>query len=514
MNSIFSRIRAFFVSLGSTLLGAWRRYRALGKRTQIAIAVVAVILIISIAFALRGGTGTADQGSGLRTVTLESVGSLSGASGSTSILGSVRSVTEAELLAQSGGAVTAVHTTAGASVPAGFIIAELENSVQAAQVLSAEGAYQAAAASAQSVDPALVTSNGITAYQSAYASLDSILKTYVDTVFGTPLPYGPLLLIDSHSIDPSVFSQRRQTLDERMKVWNTHLAGARDKDPGALLSEANTIALSASTFINDLTATANERNSNATAAQLSALSTARSSMNTLLGTISSAIASYRSQSQAGSTDGNATVKQALGALRLAQATYEKTIIRAPISGTVNFLPIHTGDYVSLLQHVATVAQNGALEIVAQVTEDDRATLTVGTKVTIDGNYPGIVTSIAPALDPVTKQIEVRIAVSGTTALVNGQSVRIALPAPVQTITNATSTSPLFLPLASVKLTATNRVVFTAGTDNRLIAVPVEIGDVRGDRIEIRSTLPLDTKIVTDARGLSEGERVSVATSTP
>ena len=55
-----------------------------------------------------------------------------------------------------------------------------------------------------------------------------------------------------------------------------------------------------------------------------------------------------------------------------------------------------------------------------------------------------------------------------------------------------------------------RIVFSVGEDGRLVAHHVEIGEVRGDRLEILSPLPLDLRIVTDARGLSEGELVNVA----
>jgi hypothetical protein len=39
---------------------------------------------------------------------------------------------------------------------------------------------------------------------------------------------------------------------------------------------------------------------------------------------------------------------------------------------------------------------------------------------------------------------------------------------------------------------------------------VTIGDVRGDRLEVMTDLPDDARIVTDARGLSEGQAVNVA----
>jgi hypothetical protein len=56
------------------------------------------------------------------------------------------------------------------------------------------------------------------------------------------------------------------------------------------------------------------------------------------------------------------------------------------------------------------------------------------------------------------------------------------------------------------------VVFSIGEDGRLLSHSVQIGDVRGDRIEVLTPLPQELRIVTDARGLSEGQKVTVADS--
>jgi hypothetical protein len=137
------------------------------------------------------------------------------------------------------------------------------------------------------------------------------------------------------------------------------------------------------------------------------------------------------------------------------------------------------------------------------------------KVRVDDAYDGVITSIAPALDPTTKQIEVHVAVSGTaTSLVNGQSVRIAFPGAVKSTKPTTSTAaadvPVLLPLAAVKLSADKRIVFTVDGDGVLVGHIVQIGDVQGDRIQVLSGLSPDLMIVTDARGLSEGQKVKVS----
>ncbi|KND51450.1 MAG: efflux transporter, RND family [Parcubacteria bacterium C7867-001] len=512
VSNILAGIRQLFSRVVSSLGALYKRYRSLRPRYQIGIAVLVVILLGSIGFLLGSNKAASDTNAGLRSVSVATVAELSGSGSGTSILGTVRSVSEAELLAQAGGAVRSVRANVGDSVPAGFVIVALENDTESASVLSAEGAYEAALAASQTVAPEQVKTNALNAYTSAYATLDTTLSQYVDTFFGDEGAFGPELLVSASSVSPSQMSRERRAIAEAMDVWQKSLPTAATADPNTLLANAVNATQKTTTLLTELAQVSSERSSNVSATQLTALATARSTVNTLLSTIASAQASYKSQSQA-NTGGNASVKQALGALRLAQANYEKTIIRAPIAGTINFLPVHVGDYVSNLEHVATVAQNGALEIDAFVSEENRSALAVGTKVAIEGEATGLVTQISPALDPITKQIDIRIAVTGTSSLLNGQSVRITLPgAPVKQAT-ATTTIQVLLPLTAVKLSANSREVFTVGTDGRLIALPVTIGDVIGDRISITSSLPIETSIVTDARGLSEGQKVNVAPPT-
>jgi multidrug efflux pump subunit AcrA (membrane-fusion protein) len=425
------------------------------------------------------------------------------------VIGTVRSRSEAEILSEAGGTVTAVHTSLGASVPAGFVIASLENSTEAAAVLQAEGAYDAAVASRASVSPTDAAATARNAFVSEFSALDTAVTSDLDALFGSPTPYGPSVKLASTQTDRNQLSEERDALDTSLARWRADLPNVDSTDPVTLLDEAEPIAGQAQTLAEELARSANASGSGATADQLSAIASARTSINGVVSALASARAAWRSSSTGSTASVDAGVKAAQGTLALAKANYEKTIVRAPIAGTVNFLPIRVGDYVTNLEHVATVAQNGALEIVLYVSEDVRATLSAGTKVTVDGSQEGVVTEIAPALDPVTKQIEVHVALdSADTSLVNGQSVRVGLP--VTGTASTTASGPLLLPLSSVKLSAGKQVVFTLGEDSRLIALPVEVGEVRGDKIEVTTAVPADTRIVEDARGLSEGEQVAVA----
>jgi len=198
---------------------------------------------------------------------------------------------------------------------------------------------------------------------------------------------------------------------------------------------------------------------------------------------------------------NAQVKQALGALRAAQANYEKTILRTPIAGTVNSLKVNTGDYLAPSTQVAEVANNKALEISVFVGESDLELVKVGEKVTIGSGTEGTIVSVAPGIDSITQKTEVKIAAEDNT-LTNGNTVIVNLK-----IDNKNIDSALLIPITSVKFTATEGSVFTV-EDNKLKIVPITIGSIRGNLIEVTEGITADTLIVKDARGLSEGQSVT------
>jgi multidrug efflux pump subunit AcrA (membrane-fusion protein) len=536
LSSITVSVRRFFTKL-------WKRFASLSRIAQVIVVIVILAVIGGIIVLARGNTSTADSNA-LPTVSVASIDSFGGSSDGVSVLGTVQSVSEADLLAQSGGTVQAVHTTLGANVDAGFVIAELDSSSAAAAVLQAQGAYDAALAAEQATS--LQSQNSTVSltqaqatvrntYQSTYVSLDSALTDDVGVFFGAATPVGPALLINPLYTQDTL-PRERAAISGLMDQWQASLASESTTDPLTLLTNAQTDLTTVNTFLTALANLSSQTAADATPAQLASLATARATVATLIANITAAQTAYNAsvtaaavgQTQSGTsadtgvTSSEANVEEALGGLRSAQAAYEKTVIRAPISGTINYLPIKVGDYVTLNQHVATVARNNALEIVTYLSQDDRDRVAVGDTLTIDGTYKGVVTTIAPALDPTTKQIEVDIAVTDNADLVNGQSVQVALPtlipsADTASTTTATTTqasaATVLLPLTAVKLLPNEQDIFTVDSTGHLVAHQVQITNVIGDRIQVTTPLAGNVEIVTDARGLSAGDAVLVSTST-
>lgn len=510
MQLIFDTFRSIAKGIWQNITRAmhWYRRGSIWRKVLVAGALIALLFVL---FSSPEDGAEDNALSSGRFVTLAPVKDLAGVETASTIVGTVRAATGADVLAKTGGTLTSVNTKIGATVSSGAVIASIENASERAAVLSAEGAYEAALAARSSRSLSDTERAARDAYQSAYTELDTILEDDLGLFFGEPTTMGPKFLLDGASYDESSqFSRERKEIEDDVTRFKANHETASTQDPETLIDEAEALGRQIQAFLNLLSELVYETDSLATPAQTEALNSARSGINALLAQTTAARAGLRADTVGTTAGADAAVKQALGALRAAEANLEQTIVRAPIGGRVDFLPIRVGDYVAPLQHVATLSQSGALEVVAYVPENERELLTIGSTVMIDDTIPGVVTTVSPALDPVTKQTEVRIAVDGGASLIGGQSVRLSIQG-AATSTDQVASGPLMLPLASVKLRAGDRIVFSVEND-RLVAHSVTVGDVRGDRIEILSELSPELHIVTDARGLAEGELVRLMNS--
>jgi RND family efflux transporter MFP subunit len=200
----------------------------------------------------------------------------------------------------------------------------------------------------------------------------------------------------------------------------------------------------------------------------------------------------------------AQVTQALGALRAAQANLEKTILRSPLSGTLEILRVNEGQFIQAFTPVALVTSAGGLEVSIFIGERERDQFAVGEEVVIDGVASGTVVNIAPAIDPVTQKIEVKVATNAQD-LVNGTTVRVTKPTQSEQRTENTSVR---VPITALKFTNEAPAMFTV-VDGVLTAIPVEIGEVSGSYVTILSGLDDSTKFVRDVRGKNVGQAVTV-----
>lgn len=519
------------------------RVRSWSTRKKLIIAgIILLVLLIGLITLLRGNgevAGEVTQAPPL--VTVRSVAELSSQTAPLPLSGEIRSKAEATIRTESSGQITRAYRSLGDYVPAGAIIAEMENSSQRAQVLQAEGSLDAAKASLAKVTGGARTeqraileaalesakTTTVTALLTGYASIGSAVKESADQMFSNPDTANPKFNLTTAD------SQAKINLESERAYLNTTLSWADEQSRliatqanlGAELDRAEQELRRARNFMDTLIRALDAAVSSpsATDADIAAFRSEAAAARTTLTTSLSGIASARStlvsaqkNLEQGLSGGQsedvlsaqASVKQAEGAYAGALANLEKTLIRAPISGTINSLTIELGDFVSAFTEVATVANNNALEVVAFITEGDRANVRVGAKAVIEGRIEGVVTRVAPAADPTTRKIEVKIGITGDQTLANNQSVTLTIERTSSSLPTAVSTT-VTIPITALKIGAQTTVVFGVNEENRLVAKSVVVGTLLGDRVQIREGLTFEDRIITDARGLREGDEVTV-----
>lgn len=520
---------------------SWTWYKELSRIKQIGIAAILVILFVFIARSFGSDKAVEEVAKSTRQVTLAVVSDLTNNESALPLLGTVTSTSEATIRAESSGKLTRVYHNLGDYVVAGETIAEFENSAERAAVLQAEGAYDAAKASRDimrinngntTISLTDAKTNALTTISSAYATMDDVIRTKTDAVFTDPRENSVHFIMsvpDAHLV--SSLEDRRKSIEAMLiarETRNQKLTTQTDliaelavieseeqmikgylDDLATAYSKAFPDSAYTQTMIDGGKVSVGVARSTIAGA-LSSISGSRSALNASMN--ASEVASKSSSSNGASVStADAQVKQAEGAYNAALSRLEKTVIRSPITGTLNSLSIETGDFVSSFTEVAVVSNNGALEVVAYVTEDDAKRVVVGSPVVIDGSVKGVITRIASAIDPRTKKIEVRIGITDKNAsLVNGQSVRVEVSRIVTKTT--TIVGPIKIPLSALKLTPSGAYVFTVSATSSLTAIPVKEGAILGDEIQILSGLTGSESIVVDARGLKEGAVVNIKTN--
>lgn len=507
-------------------------------RVQALIAVVLVGVILAGGYFLTKNAGTAlvslDQK--VREVTVASVGDLASKRSSLPLIGEVTSISEATIRSESSGQITNIYKKLGDYVSAGQIIAEIENARERAALAQADAALQSVEVSAgisaisgdrekQLLNEARLSA--INTIRGVYDSIDDSIRTKIDPLFSDATLSNPqfLLPLSNNQLAVDINSERLKISDiwKAEKVRGNALSINTDLNQELVL--ANAELLYAKHFVDDVISALNQSIPTPSIPQSSidtykiSISAVRSALNAQLSALSQVKdnltakqAQYDiAQKQSGSgvvTVSGAALAQAQASIRLARVNLEKTIIRSPITGTLNSFSLERGDFVTAFQEVAVVSNNQALEIVAFITEDDAKEISVGAKTIIDGNVAGAVTKVAPALDPKTKKIEVRVGILGDTkTLVNGESVRVDIVRTAEVVTNTTG---ITIPISALKITADGPVVFTIEDNGTLKSHPVVQGALLGDTIVIKEGLTGEMIIVTDARGLKEGSSVTVA----
>ncbi|MBP9759786.1 MAG: HlyD family efflux transporter periplasmic adaptor subunit [Candidatus Pacebacteria bacterium] len=550
MNRFIFRIRYIFSAFWHTFL----------RHPRKSIIVAVVLLVGTLALVLGGDTVQAPSEARTTTsVAVASVATLGQGAESLTLLGEVRAKSEADLRAQKSGQVTRVYVQAGQYVAPGTILAEIENQAERAGVLQAQGALAGAEASlakvrggARSEDKASATAQAEGAtislqaseeaaratYSSAFSATQDAIVAKSDTLFSNAYTVRPSFRVRSATYDESrAIEDERVALGDLLTTWKTRSATTLStaelesalREAQSTLERVKTFLDSVSMFVSkqditsDFTASQKAVQEGVMAGARAEIDGARQSVSGALQGIANARSAQRISSLtesklvvgAQSEDLDlalAMLTQARAGLAGARALLERSFVRAPISGTVSTLAIQQGDYVNPGEVLAVVANKNALEVEVQVSDDVRGLVAVGATTTVDNTLTGIVTSIEPGLDPVTKKSRVHIGLPTNTTLTNGQYVSISLDNTTIAKKSAKVREGTAIPIEAIKVLPSGLALFTVNASSTLEAYSITEGTIVGDRMLVKSDVPLDLFIVTDVRGLSVGEQVTIDTN--
>jgi multidrug resistance efflux pump len=552
---MFSRV---FTLIRSILYTITQTMRRAPRTTALTLALLIALGYFSGVFGKQAAEAPTEEAVQTPEVHIASLGALQSEGSTAVLLGEVRSVSQAELRAQKSGEITKVNVRAGQVVPAGMVLAEIENAGERAAVLQAQGALQAAQAGlarvrngARAEDRASAsagtTNAGVslaqakesarTAYTTAYAASQDAILAKADTFFDDPYTVRPKFRVNAASYDERLaIEQERVKIHTLLETWKADVARtpsdtSLDTSLATTQQRLDTIRrfLDRIAYFVSKQEITEDRTSATIATQNALLLGARQGIDGARAQVTGArsgLAAATAASTVASLSENkittgeriedvqaaeAGVTQARGILAGATAVLENSLIRSPIAGTVTSFSIARGDFVSPNQAVAVVANEGAREIVAFVSEDVRATIAPGMKVLVDGTYEGIITSADPGLDPVTKRSRVTVGVSKESTLTNGSFVEVAIQEETKnTSTQKPTQKGWYIPITAIKVLPTGLAVFTVTERKTLEAIKISEGTIIGDRMLIQDPLSSELRIVRDVRGRIEGETITIA----
>ena len=184
-------------------------------------------------------------------------------------------------------------------------------------------------------------------------------------------------------------------------------------------------------------------------------------------------------------------------------------VRAPDDGVISARSATVGSVLGSGAELFRLIRQGRLEWRAQVTSSELARIAPGTKVTVTSasgqQVPGTVRSVAPTVDPQTRTAIVYVDIPKVTQASGIKAGMFARGEFELGTSNATT-----VPQAAVVPRDGFNYLLLLQLDQRVREQKVETGRRIGDRIEIRSELPSDARVVVQGAGfLNDGDLVRV-----
>ncbi|MBI5530521.1 MAG: efflux RND transporter periplasmic adaptor subunit [Candidatus Doudnabacteria bacterium] len=515
------------------------------KKHSTATAIVAAIVIfIAILAARSAGKKPTDTGSSNTKplVHLLKAKDYSQNAHTVSANGTVESLQQVDLKSQGNGKLSKIYVKVGDRVKQGQVLATIDAGNAAAALTSARGALEQAqanynkliaGASSEQIDAAKVAvENATNNLKTTEANQETAVSNALSSLLNTSIAAIPGNGNTSSSA-PVITGTYKDTAEGSYKIslyatgsglrFQTSglesASGDVTTQPTPLGTKGLYIQFSSNPPTSDTWtiaipntyAAAYVSNYNAYQTALKNKDSAISAANGQLSSAQAALA--QAQAQARPADIQAAQAQILiaqGQVQAAEVAYSNTQIKAPFDGTVSALPVKFADVISIGQKVASVVNEGGMQLKIFVSGEDLPFIKIGAMAKIgEDQATGTVTNVAPSVDATSRTAEVDIAVVNpkSSNLTVGQNAAVII---LGNPSAEAQTNSFVLPLQSVKLTPDGKAfVYKLDAGNKAQEVAVTIGKVDGEHVEVTSGLDENSEIVSNAYDVAAGDSVQL-----
>ncbi|SFM47764.1 efflux RND transporter periplasmic adaptor subunit [Variovorax sp. OV329] len=206
----------------------------------------------------------------------------------------------------------------------------------------------------------------------------------------------------------------------------------------------------------------------------------------------------------------AKVEAAKAMLAAQQVRIGNTRVLSPDDGVVSSRTATVGSVVNAGTELFRLIRQGRLEWRAEVTASELGRIAVGTPAVVTGasgaQVRGTVRSMAPTVDPQTRNALIYVDLPGAMDGKSSLKAGMFASGDFELGRNQART----VPQASIVPRDGFNHVLVLQPDQRVRAIKVETGRRVGDRVEIRTELPADAKVVVQGAGfLNDGDLVRV-----
>lgn len=206
------------------------------------------------------------------------------------------------------------------------------------------------------------------------------------------------------------------------------------------------------------------------------------------------------------------VNQARAALESARVAFNKTIIKAPISGEVVSKNISVDEYINSGSRIAGIVGDGKLEATISLNANQISRIKTGDEVEIeiDGNvHEGKVTSLSKIATSASQRFDVKVETKRELTTDSNQNGKVRFSLAIEEKDAKGSREEIFfVPISSVNLGQRRAVVFLKEGD-KAVSREVMTGEIIGEKIEIVEGVSVgDELIVVNSRNLQDGQTVT------